>query len=245
MVEKPTHMAVPKFVDECSLTKGVEVGDILKFRKEAVLYVQPCVSERGKLMADIELKREEFETQALEPATLCSLLEIHRRRFSHLKCSPNLGVAKLVWKGREISIFKNSKLKIQRALDKEEILRVANSVASLVWGAVVCNVCGEPTINCASGKCGKCISKEKAINVPLEEIPNAALLVEGRLNLEKAAEALEQGAQEEFERALQTAKYLALFFTIEAPRKDEAILGLVLLGEAEQMENVHRSKIQT
>jgi hypothetical protein len=245
MVEKPTHMGGPKFVDECSLTKGVEVGDILKFRKEAVLYVQPCVSERGKLMADIELKREEVDTQALDPATLCWLLEIHRRRFSYLKCSPNLGVAKLVWKGREISIFKNSKLKIQRALDKEEILRVANSVARLVWGAVICNVCGKPTINCASGKCGKCISKEKVTDAPLEEPPNSALLVEGRSNLEKAVKASEQGAQEEFERALQTAKYLALFFTVEAPRKDEAILGLVLLGNAEQMENVHRSKIRT
>ena len=63
--------------------------------------------------------------------------------------------------------------------------------------------------------------------------------------MEKAVKALEHGAPEEFEQALQTAKYLALFFTIEAPRKDEAILGLVLLGEAEQMENVHRSKIQT
>jgi hypothetical protein len=245
MVEKPTHMVVPKFLEECSLTKGVEVGDILKFRKEAVLYVQPCVSERGKLMADIELKREEVDTQALDPATLCSLLEIHRRRFSHLKCSPSLGVAKIVWKGREISIFKNSKLKIQRALDKEEILRVANSVARLVWGAVICNVCGEPTINCASGKCGKCISEEKANNVSLEELPNAALLVEGRLNLEKAVEALEQGALEEFERILRAAKYLALFFTIEASRKDEAVLGLVLLGEAERVEDVHRFKIRT
>lgn len=245
MAEKSSQMVVPKFVDECSLTKGVEVGDILKFRKEAVLYVQPCVSERGKLMADIELKREEVDTQTLDSATLCSLLEIHRRRFSYLKCSPNLGVAKLVWKGREISIFKNSKLKIQRALDKEEILRVANSVARLVWGAVICNVCGEPTINCASGKCGKCISEEKATNVPLEELPNAAILIEVRSNLEKAVEALEQGAMEEFEGILRAAKYLALFFTIEAPRKDEAVLGLVLLGEAEQVENVHRSKIRT
>jgi hypothetical protein len=238
MVEKSSHMAVPKFVDECSLTKGVEVGDILKFRKEAVLYVQPCVSERGKLMADIELKREEVGTQALDPAALCSLLETHRRRFSYLKCSPNLGVAKLVWKGREISIFKNSKLKIQRALDKEDILRLANSVARLVWGAVVCDFCGEPTINCASGQCGKCLSEAKATVVPFEELPNVELLVASRSNLEKAIEALERGAKEEFERALQTAKYLALFFTIEAPRKEEAILGLALLGEAELLKKV-------
>jgi len=239
MVEKPIQMTVPKFRDECSLTKGVEVGDLLKVRKEAVLYVQPCVSERGKLMADVELKREEAKAQFLDPATLCSLLEIHRRRFSDLKCSPNLGVAKLKWKGREISIFKNGKLKIQRALDKEEILKVANSVARMLWGAVICDVCGEPTINCAYGKCGKCISEEKATHLQLEELPNGALLVEGRSNLEKAVEASEQGHLEEFERALRAARYLALFFTIEALSKDDAALGLVLLGEAERVGDVH------
>ncbi|KUO39762.1 MAG: hypothetical protein AVW06_00300 [Hadesarchaea archaeon DG-33-1] len=243
MVEKPAQMTVPKFRDGCSLTKGVEVRDLLKVRKEAVLYVQPCVSERGKLMADVELKREEAGAQLLDPITLCSLLEIHRRRFSELKCSPSVGVAKLKWKGREVSIFKNGKLKIQRALDKGEILRVANSVARLIWGAVICDVCGEPTINCASGRCGKCIAEEKAAAVRFEELPNAALLVEGHSNLRKAVEASEHGFLEEFERALRIARYLALFFTIEAPGKDDAALGLVLLGEAERVENVHRFKI--
>lgn len=242
MVEKPIQMVVPKFRDECSLTKGIEVRDLLKVRKEAVLYVQPCVSEKGKLMADVELKREEARAQLLDSQTLCSLLEIHRRRFSELKCSPNVGVAKLKWKGREVSIFKNGKLKIQRALDKEEILRVANSVARLIWGAVICDVCGEPTVNCASGKCGKCITEEKATAAQIEELPNAALLVEGHSNLRKAVEASKQGSPEEFERALRIARYLALFFTIEAPSKDDAALGLVLLGEADRVENVHRFK---
>ena len=154
MVETPIQITIPKFRDECSLAKGVEVRDLLKVRKEAVLYVQPCVSERGKLMADVELKREEDRIQLIDPAVLCSILEIHRRRFAELKCSPNLGVAKLKLKGREISIFKNGKLKIQRALDREEILRVANSISRLVWGAVICDICGQPTISCASGKCG-------------------------------------------------------------------------------------------
>jgi len=234
MVETPIQIIVPKFRDECSLAKGVEVKDLLKVRKEAVLYVQPCVSERGKLMADVELKRGEDRAQLIDPAALCSILEIHRRRFAELKCSPSLGVAKLKFKGREISIFKNGKLKIQRALDREEILRVANSISRLVWGAVVCDVCGEPTINCASGKCGKCIAEEKATSVQLEGLPNAALLIEGYSNLRKAVE--EGWSGEEFERALHTVRYLALFFTMEASSKDDAALGLVLLGEAEQAE---------
>lgn len=236
MVEKPTQIIVPRFREDCSLIKGVEVRDLLKVRKEAVLYVQPCVSERGRLMADVELKREEARAQLIEPSALCSMLEIHRRRFAELRCSPSLGVAKLKLKGREISIFKNGKLKIQRALDKEEILRVANSISRLVWGAVICDVCGEPTINCASGKCGKCTSEEKAVPVRLEGVPNAALLAEGYSNLRKADEASKlHGTKEEFERPLNAAKYLALFFTTEAPDRETASLGLILLGEAERL----------
>jgi len=234
MAEKLTSIVVPKFKDECSIAKGVEVRDLLKVRKEAVLYVQPCVSERGKLMADVELKREEAKAQLIDPVALCSMLEVHRRRFAELKCSPSLGVAKLKFKGREISIFKNGKLKIQRALDREEILRVANSISRLVWGAVICDVCGEPTINCASGKCGKCIAEEKALTVRLDELPNAELLIEGYSNLRNAVEALKlEGGRNEFEKALQTARYLALFFAMEAPDKETAGLGLILMGEAE------------
>jgi hypothetical protein len=236
MAEKLTSIVIPKFKDECSLAKGVEVRDLLKVRKEAVLYVQPCVSERGKLMADVELKREEAGAQLIDPPTLCSLLEIHRRRFAELKCSPSLGVAKLKFKGREISIFKNGKLKIQRALDREEILRVANAISRLVWGAVICDVCGEPTLNCASGKCGKCIAEEGASTVQLKGLPNAELLMEGYSSLRKAIEASKlEGAREEFERILQVAKYLALFSTMEAPDRETATLGVVLLGEAERV----------
>lgn len=227
----------PAFVEGCSLAKGVEIRELLEVKKETILYVQPCVSERGKLMADIELGKEEIRAQPfIDPSTLCHLLEIHRRRFAELKCSPNLGAAKLKWKGREISIFKNGKLKIQRALDREEILRIANSISRLVWGAVICEVCGMPTIYCASGKCGKCRLEEKPAPVQLEELPNAALLTEGYINLGKATDASKlKKFREEFEKSLRTAQYLALFFTIEAPSKEDAALGLVLLGEAEQV----------
>jgi hypothetical protein len=217
------------------MSVGIEVRDLLKVRREAVLYVQPCVSERGKLMADVELSREGDRQQLIDPAMLCSMLEIHKRRFAELRCSWSLGVAKLKFKGREISIFKNGKLKIQRALDKEEILRTANSIARLVWGAIICDICGRPTIDCASGKCGKCISEQRAVRISLAEIPNAALLEAGYLNLRRAEELKLEGRYREFERALNAARYLALFFTVEAADKETARLGLILLGEAEQL----------
>lgn len=233
----PAQILVPEFKDECSISKGVEIKDLLKVKKEAVFYVQPCASERGKLMADVELG--ETKSKLIDPATLCSLLEMQRRRFSELKCSPGLGVAKFRWRGKEISVFRNGKLKIQRALDREEILRIANSVARLVWGAVTCDVCGMPTLRCASGECGKCIIKEKAVPILFEKIPNAAPLVEGYSNLKKMlAESGKIPPQEEL-KSLRATQYLALFFTMEAIDKDDAALGLVLLGEAEKVNRTH------
>lgn len=222
---KSSHLSIPKFRDDCLLSKGIEVRDLVGVRKETVVYVQPCVSERGKLMADIELTKEP-SGQFIDPETLCSLLDVHRRRFAELKCSQSLGVAKLKWKGREISIFKNGKLKIQRALDRDEILRTANSLSRLIWGAVICEVCKQPVINCASGKCGKCALGEK-VTVQIDVLPNAELLHQVCANLEKA-----QKSPDESENSLRAARYLALFFTAEAPSKEDAAIGLVLLAEA-------------
>lgn len=227
---------VPRFRDECILSIGTEVRDLLRVRKETVLYVQPCTSERGRLMADIELRSGDAE--CIDSRTLCSLLEIHRRRFSELKCSQNLGVAKLMWKGREISIFKNGKIKIQRAINREEILSVANSVARLIWGAELCEVCGQPALSCASGACGMCAQGER-VSIGLDELPNAELLQQSQINLQRARKA----APEEAERLLNMARYQALFFAIETPRKEDAVLGLVLLVEALQPEYRPKAKI--
>jgi hypothetical protein len=224
-VTKGNHLSIPKFRDDCLLSKGIEVRDLIRVRKEAVMYVQPCVSERGKLMADIELTKKSSD-HFIDPETLCSLLDVHRRRFAELKCSRDLGVAKLKWKGREISISKNGKLKIQRALDRDEILRTANSLSRLIWGAAICEVCGQPTINCASGTCGKCALGE-TVTIQTDALPNAELLHQVYANLEKA-----QKYPDESEDSLRAARYLALFFTAEAPSKEDAVMGLVLLAEA-------------
>ncbi|MEW6222696.1 MAG: hypothetical protein AB1476_05260 [Candidatus Hadarchaeota archaeon] len=217
------EIPVPKFKDSCVLSKGMEVSELVKVRKDTVVYVQPCASEKGKLMADIELKKEEGE--GIDAKTLCYLLDIHRRRFSELRCSPSLGVAKLTWKGKEISIFKSCKLKIQRAIDKEELLRVGNSVSRLVWGAAICEVCGRPALECASGSCGKCSSGTKVVQV--DDIPNGVLLLKGYSELERARE-----IAGEREMHVRDAQYVGLFFTTEAAKKEDAVLGLVLVGEA-------------
>ena len=236
MANTVSQTLVPKFKDDCLLSRGIEIKDLLGVRKETVLYVQPCATERGKLMADIELTKDP-DSLFMDPKTLCSLLEVHRRRFAEMKCSEKLGVAKLKWGGRDISIFRNGKLKIQQATDRDEILRIANSVSRLIWGSAICGVCGQPTINCASGTCGKCASEDK-VAVQLGELPNSELLQQGYASLEN----LQDSTPEDSEVKLRKARYLALHFTIDAPNRADAALGLVLLGEAERAEARLKSK---
>lgn len=224
------RVTLPKFREDCLLTKGIDVRDLVGIRKEALLYVQPCTSERGKLMADIELTRE-IDSRFLDAEKLCSLLRVHRHRFADLRCSEALGVAKLRWGGRDISIFRNGKIKIQQAMDREEILRVANAVSRLIWAAAVCGVCGEPVINCASGNCGKCrLPEETAVDV--SGILGSELLRQGHAELEGLAEQ----APPDYESRLQRARFLALHFTMETPRKEDAVLGLLLLAKVDQVE---------
>lgn len=236
MASAAGQVLVPKFRDDCLLSRGIEVRDLLRVRKETVLYVQPCASERGKLMADIELT-DEPDAQFFDPETLCLLLEIHRRRFAELRCSAKLGVAKIKWGGRGISVFRNGKLKIQQAIDRDDIMRIANSVSRLIWGSALCGVCGQPVINCASGKCGKCASHEK-VAVQLVGLPNSELLQQGYASLENIG----GSTPEDSDSKLRKARYLALHFAMEAPSKEEAVLGLVLLGEADRAEAMFKSK---
>ncbi len=220
------EVAIPKFLDACIISNGLEVSELMGLRKDAIMYVQPCASERGKLMADIEFSKN-LDAQFFDTNVLCSLLETHRRRFAELKCSPSLGVAKVKWKGREMSIFKNGKLKIQRAPTREEIAKIANSTARLIWGAVFCEVCGKPALACASGACGKCRTGEHKANV--DEMPSGDLL-------KQALDAFESARKnpEEAEKNFQKAKYFALHFVEETPEKKNAAAGLALISEVEK-----------
>jgi hypothetical protein len=222
-VNKNSEITAPTLVDECILSRGIEIHELLRVRKEALLYIQPCASEKGKLMADIELSND-IDADFFDPNVLCSLLEIHRRRFAELKCSPSLGVAKVKWKGWEMSVFKNGKLKIQRGQTREELLKVANATSRLVWGAAICGVCGKPALVCASGNC-KCKKGETTVNV--KDLPSGELLQQA-LDLLKTAESEPATS----EKNSQKAKYFALHFVAETPDKKNAAVGLALLAKA-------------
>ena len=112
-------------------------------------------------------------------------------------------------------MFRNGKIKIQRCLDREDILRTAAKVSRLVWGAAICEVCKRPAIECASGRCGKCVVGKKTLDV--EEIPAGELL-------EHAFGLASSGNKKR-------ASYFAFHFTIETPKKEDARVGLAALDE--------------
>jgi len=122
-------------------------------------------------------------------------------------------------------------------MDREEIIKVANSMSRLIWAAAICEVCGRPAIECASGECGKCSAGDR-ISFQIDELPNSELLQQARANLEKSKNPSAMDPLGE----LRKARYLALHFTMDALSKEEAVLGLALLGEADLVEAKLRAK---
>jgi hypothetical protein len=101
-------------------------------------------------------------------------------------------------------------------------------MSRLVWGAILCEVCGKPALSCASGECEKC--REGETSTKLKEVSGGELL-------QRALDFMRMAKKnpEEMERYSQRAKYFALYFVEEAPDKESAIAGLALLAEAERI----------
>ncbi|MFN4133449.1 MAG: hypothetical protein ACK4GQ_03670 [Candidatus Hadarchaeales archaeon] len=214
---------VPRHLPECIVAKGIEIHELAKVKKETILYIQPCASERGRLMADIELAPD--VERFFDQRALCRLLDVHRRRFSYLRCSENLGVAKFTLKGREVSVFRNGKLKIQRGLSREDLMKTASGVTRLVWPAVICPVCERAAVFCANGSCGKCVNGEEKIKI--DEIEGAEILLQSLELLAKAG-----GEPAEGEQMLQRARFFALQFIVESRGKKDAAVGMKILADA-------------
>ncbi|MEM2192690.1 MAG: hypothetical protein QXG38_03645 [Candidatus Hadarchaeales archaeon] len=216
---------VPRYLPECIVARGLEIPELAKVKRETILilYTQPCASERGRLMADVELAPD--AERFFDQKVLCRLLEVHRRRFSYLRCSENLGVAKFTLKGREISIFRNGKLKIQRGLSKEDLMKTASDVGRLVWPAALCPVCGRAAIFCANGKCGKCTEGEEKIKV--DGLEGAEILLHSLDLLQIAKDEAAEGRE-----MVERGRFFALQFIIEARDKRDAAVGMKILADS-------------
>ncbi|HID17513.1 TPA: hypothetical protein EYP26_04385, partial [Candidatus Bathyarchaeota archaeon] len=236
------------FLEGCALREEIEGGKFIEFGEEKIAYIQPCASEKGKVTADIMMGRD--EATFFEPSILCSILEAYKPMLAEGRCSRPLGVAVIKWKGRSITIFKNGRVNIKRALTKQDVLKVLRSLNRLLWGSVVCARCGRPVIECASGKCEKCMEEKGArgMAASLKKTLHGAFLASA---LEKLLEVSRKALgcrvnglsrlKLEAQQKINGAAVDILNYLIEAPKAGEAALGVTALGLAMEF----REAIQT
>ncbi|MEM3517362.1 MAG: hypothetical protein QW647_06205, partial [Candidatus Bathyarchaeia archaeon] len=151
------------FKEECSLSKGLKKERIVSFGETEIAYIQPCASEKGKVTADIVMSKEEKEFFNFE--VLCLILDLYKIMFAEERCSQALGTAIIKWRGRDIIIFKNGRINIKRALNKEEIEKILDSLIRLLLGSIICENCKKPLIDCAFGKCKKCMNIKEELKI--------------------------------------------------------------------------------
>ncbi len=240
----------PKFVEHCILRKNMTVGINLEISEEKGLaYVQPCAAEVGKVMLESDLTKliKPVSDQIIDFNVLCDLLNAYKIRFSEFRCSLALGVSKIRWRGKTVSIFKKGKIKIREALNKEDALKSFQDFLRLIWGSFICEVCGKPAICCAAGLCNKCQEKNGEKNhVNLEDLPTGIMLSNALIDLTNIFPMLDTVFSNilngingtkiseikvgNFERKLNRINIVVLDFMLQTPDIKQAVLGFIPLG---------------
>jgi ArsR family metal-binding transcriptional regulator len=141
--------------------EGVDVGARgTVFNEETgVTYIHPCITEAGKVAAEARLPSGLEEAAYLkygfyDPLQLCKTLNTHEL-FRNAKCSPNLGIGKVNVDDKTALIYKDGRINIRQARDKEDAINTIRQVSRSLWGAIICT-CGNTSVDCASGGCQQC-----------------------------------------------------------------------------------------
>jgi len=169
-VEGCVNLKRPEFQENLThlrtvLAEGVEIGakGVVVVEEAGITYVHPCISEAGKVMAEAKLASGPEGSVNLkfgfyDPIMLCWALEVSGL-FNDFKCSTNLGVAKLNIDGKTVMVFKDGRVNVRAAKDKQDAIETIRLVSRSLWGAIICSCCGNVGIDCASGGCADCLSK--------------------------------------------------------------------------------------
>ena len=159
-----------------------------------------------------------------------------------------LGIARIKWKGKGLSLFTSGSIKISTALSENDIKQMLHDITRLAWGTMICSVCGRPAIHCASGTCSKCLiphsdgSKEVQINNRFSGI----FLTNALNSMDQAIRALDViygqflrilTKQEKsdisfriVDKKVLKASQLGLEYILRVPSPEDALLGFAVLG---------------
>ncbi|MBS3815928.1 MAG: hypothetical protein KGY45_05155 [Hadesarchaea archaeon] len=154
MKRKSTNTEIPIYHENCILRGSGDFGNLTEIDQEKIESVQPCGSEENKIMVEINLPTRKDEL-FLSPSVLCKILENYKNQSA---CSENLGMGRVMWRDHRIYIYKHGKFDIRFATSEDDAIKTMNSISRLVLGSVFCEHCGQPALECALGRCGKCLA---------------------------------------------------------------------------------------
>jgi len=147
------------------LREGVEIGakGTIIIEETGVTYIHPCISEAGKVTAEARLTSGpegvvDLKYGFYDPIQLCTTLNM-AGFFEDVRCSPNLGIGRVTVDNKTVLIYKDGRINVRRAKDKEDAVQTIRLVSRSLWGAIICSCCGNAGVDCASGGCEDCITR--------------------------------------------------------------------------------------
>lgn len=104
--------------------------------------VHPCSDDQSKVICEAMLAPEDLNFDYFDSCELCQLLG-QKKLLEDLKCSIKLGFMQFKLDGKKITLFKNGRIIVRKAMDKEDVINTIKSVYELVEPALICQSCGK------------------------------------------------------------------------------------------------------
>jgi hypothetical protein len=157
---------LPRFEDNMRkirrlLREGVEIGaKVMVTNKETgVTYIHPCITDAAKVAAEAKFASSLESTADLkygfyDQVELCKILNI-TDFFREVRCSPSLGIGRFNLDSKTVLVYKDGRINIRQARDKEDAIHTIRRVSRSLWGVIICT-CGNTSVDCASGGCKQC-----------------------------------------------------------------------------------------
>lgn len=98
---------------------------LIKSKDFELNFIKPCITERKKVLAEVKLRR------GFRPEVLCEIMS-KSKLAKYTKCSEDLGIARIEWKGKTILVFASGEINIRRAEDKKDALETANFIKDIL-----------------------------------------------------------------------------------------------------------------
>jgi hypothetical protein len=147
------------------LQQGVEIGakGTIVVEETGVTYIHPCISEAGRIAAESKLTAGpegpvNLKFGFFDPIAMCWALNVSGL-FREVRCSPRLGVARVIIDDKTVMVFQDGRINVRRAKDKQDAIQTIRLVSRSLWGAIICSCCGNSGLDCGSGGCEECLGK--------------------------------------------------------------------------------------